>query len=101
MFIFIKSLCLAIAGCVLASAVAGQTASSATDTAAEKLHISPSQYQSAFSGYRVYTDQPLESWQKSNQQVQAIGGWRAYAKEALAPEPTTPAPQNATAGEQR
>jgi hypothetical protein len=32
--------------------------------------------------------------------VQAIGGWRAYAKEAHAPEPTNPPPQKTITGGQ-
>ena len=100
MFKFIKPLCLAIAGGVLASAAAGQTAPDATGTVAEISPATPPQYQSVFSGYRTYTDQPLESWQNANQKVHTVGGWRAYAKEAHAPEPTNPSPQKATAGEQ-
>ena len=39
------------------------------------------QYSSAIGDYRAYTDQPVQSWQKANDRVGRIGGWRAYAKE--------------------
>jgi hypothetical protein len=105
MFIFIKPLCIAIAGGVFASAATGQTAPNATGT---KTDVSPSvpppHYPSVFSGYRAYADQPLERWQEANQKVQTIGGWRAYAKEAHTPdttrtESTETSPQKPASGE--
>ena len=48
------------------------------------------EYSSVFSGYSSFNDQALASWQKSNETVQKIGGWRAYAKEASAPESVAP-----------
>jgi hypothetical protein len=48
------------------------------------------EYPSVFSGYFSFTDQALAPWQKSNQIVQQIGGWRAYAKEIHTPEALTP-----------
>lgn len=44
------------------------------------------QFNSTFSGYRVYTDQPVGSWREANDNVGRIGGWRAYAKEAAQAE---------------
>ena len=38
-------------------------------------------YQSLFLGYQRHADSRMESWPKSNQTVQEIGGWKAYAKE--------------------
>lgn len=37
--------------------------------------------ESAFRTYQPFVDQPVLSWPQANAQVQAIGGWRAYAKE--------------------
>lgn len=48
------------------------------------------EYSSVFSAYSSFNDQAIASWQKSNQIVQQIGGWRAYAKEASAPERLAP-----------
>ncbi len=39
-------------------------------------------YKSAFQDYRPYTDDKLSDWKESNDTVGAIGGWRAYAKQA-------------------
>ena len=39
-------------------------------------------YRSAFDGYRGFTDQPVESWRKANDDVGRIGGWKAYARES-------------------
>ena len=38
-------------------------------------------YRSAFDGYRGFTDQPVGSWRKANDDVGRIGGWKAYARE--------------------
>ena len=100
MFIFIKPLCLAIAGGVLASSAVGQTALAATEPDTATVPPPALLFQSIFTQYRAYTDQPLERWQDANQQVQSIGGWRAYAKEAHAPEPTNPPPQKTITGGQ-
>lgn len=48
------------------------------------------EYSSVFSAYSSFNDQAIASWQKSNQIVQQIGGWRAYVKEASAPEVLAP-----------
>jgi hypothetical protein len=44
-------------------------------------------YQSAFSGYRRYGDEPLVPWKQANDEVGRIGGWKAYAREAAASPP--------------
>lgn len=45
--------------------------------------VSP--YRSVFDGYQPFTDEKLKSWKDSNDTVEKIGGWRAYAKEAAEP----------------
>lgn len=39
-------------------------------------------YQSAFDGYRPFSEQKMLSWRESNDLVGRIGGWQAYAREA-------------------
>lgn len=39
-------------------------------------------YQSVFSGYQSFKEQPVSSWREINDEVEKIGGWRAYASEA-------------------
>ena len=40
-----------------------------------------SAYRSAFDGYRGFTDQPVESWRKANDEVGRAGGWKVHARE--------------------
>ena len=42
-------------------------------------------YRSVFDGYQPFTDEKMRSWKDSNNTVEKIGGWRAYAKEAAEP----------------
>lgn len=43
-------------------------------------------YRSPLADYRRNGDQPVGNWRDLNDRVRAIGGWRAYAREANAPE---------------
>jgi hypothetical protein len=45
-------------------------------------------YQSAFGGYRPYTEEPVANWKAANDTVANIGGWREYAKQAQADDAT-------------
>lgn len=42
----------------------------------------PLPFQSAFDGYKPYTDEPTLEWRQANELTAQIGGWRAYAREA-------------------
>ena len=42
----------------------------------------PVQYHSPIQTYQHYRPTPVQPWSASNQTVQDVGGWRAYAKEA-------------------
>lgn len=44
-------------------------------------------FQSAFEGYKPYTDEKILNWKEANDVVGRIGGWRAYAKEAAQAAP--------------
>lgn len=44
----------------------------------------PLLYRSAFAGYQRFKEQPIEPWRASNDVVERIGGWRAYAQESQA-----------------
>lgn len=48
-------------------------------------------YRSTFANYRAYNEQPVVSWREANDNVDKIGGWRVYAKEARQPD-GAPAP---------
>ncbi len=47
-------------------------------------------YQSQLEGYQRYSSSKIETWKKSNQTVEQIGGWKAYAKEGV----STPSSSN-------
>ena len=51
-----------------------------------KTSVPPLVYRSAFDGYRPNAEANLGKWQEANDKVGRIGGWRAYAKEAAAPD---------------
>lgn len=43
----------------------------------------PATYESAFENYRPYMDVDVRSWRDANDDVRRIGGWQAYAREAM------------------
>ncbi len=47
-------------------------------------------YESVFKDYQPHTDVKLKNWKASNEEVRAAGGWRAYQREAQAPDAPTP-----------
>jgi hypothetical protein len=53
--------------------------------------VPPLTYRSAFSGYKRLSEPPAADWKAANQNVERIGGWRAYAREANAAA-SAPAP---------
>ena len=50
-------------------------------------------YRSAFEGYLTFRDEKPLPWKDTNNTVEQIGGWRAYAKEAPEPKPNAPQAQ--------
>ena len=69
---------------------------SQAQTAAPKSDVNPSvaaPFQSAFEGYRAYSDDAVTSWKAANDNVAQIGGWREYARQAQQPD-TTASPAN-------
>ena len=47
-------------------------------------------YESAFDGYRRFGDEALRPWREANDTVGAIGGWKAYAREAQSEDAAAP-----------
>ena len=87
---------------VAASAVVAQTLPPAASAASAPPGSASTKlvYRSAFEGYRPHTDQPVGSWQKANDLVGRIGGWRAYAREGQGeaqPAPSSPTSPNSPA----
>lgn len=44
-------------------------------------------HESTFKHYRRFGETSVASWQQANETVARVGGWRAYAREAQAPQP--------------
>lgn len=54
-------------------------------------------HRSALAQYRRHDGEvPVTDWRAANVNVERIGGWRAYAREANAPEPAASEPQRAS-----
>jgi hypothetical protein len=69
---------------LLAGAAAAQTAVEQR-SAADELR-----YESPIRTYRPYSEEIVQPWRESNDQVGRIGGWRAYAKEIQNSEASQP-----------
>lgn len=57
-----------------------------------KAKVPPATYRSALAGYRSGAEATPVPWRQANDTVARIGGWRAYAREATAPEVPASAP---------
>jgi hypothetical protein len=99
MFLFFQTRCL-VALCALAAPVVFaqvEEARTTTGSADRTPAVTSLEFTSSFANYQAFTDQPVLPWREANDTVRQIGGWRAYAREALQAEPVT-APAPATAG---
>jgi hypothetical protein len=89
MFHLMRAAGLLVFPAVLALPLAAQPAPAAPAQPAP----APLGYRSAFEGYQAFGDEKPVPWKDANDAVRAIGGWRAYAKEAQASQPAAqPAP---------
>ena len=61
--------------------------------------VPPLRHTSALTRYKAHTEVEVGAWRKANDLTAQIGGWRAYAREAHAPDApaTPPAPASAPA----
>lgn len=67
-----------------AAAVAPHGAAQPDPTAASA-PVPPVKYRSLLAGYRSFADVAPTPWRQANDTAAAIGGWRAYAREAAEP----------------
>ncbi len=67
-----------------------QMAQSQTTLNSASYHVFRLPYPSQLEKYQRYTSSKIETWRKSNQTVEQIGGWKAYAKDGV----TTPTSSN-------
>lgn len=88
---------------VLASAAAaslGAATAAPPEPASASAPVAPLIYKSPLADYRPLRDESPTRWRQANDTVTAIGGWRAYVREARAPAATAvaaPAPDAASA----
>ena len=61
--------------------------------------VPPLRHTSPFARYKAHTEVEVGGWRQANDLTAQIGGWRAYAREAHAPDApaTPPAPASAPA----
>lgn len=66
-----------------AGAYSADKRSSASQALNAQTTVSETAYESAFKGYRPYQEDEVRAWPSVNDEVGRIGGWRAYAREAM------------------
>lgn len=82
----VVTLCAAFAASASAATiVAAQPLPDPADPAAP---VPAAGYRSAFEDYRPMGDESVADWRAANDAVAKAGGWRAYAREAQAPDET-------------
>lgn len=95
---------LLLSGLLLSSSLAGARPLSADGTTVPSA-AAPAAFQleyfSVFTRYQSYRDQPLLSWQETNDNVGKIGGWRFYARDAMSPDTGTSADETRPAAEKK
>ena len=74
-----------LAAVAMASSSAAPPASP-PDPASPGASVPPLTYHPVLAGYRALPGDRATSWRQANEQAAAIGGWRAYAREAQRPE---------------
>ena len=99
-----QSLLLATFSVAVVSSTLAQPASSPSAPAGQ-LEVTTSPTPSALENYRPFTEEKILSWKQANDTVGAIGGWKAYAKEAAESrqnqdQPSAPARPPATPSNQ-
>ena len=70
----------------------GQAPARPADPTDARTGGNPVRYESAFSGYRPYTDEKVVSWRATNDLVQKLGGWQAFARDKVPDIPPVTAP---------
>ena len=86
-------LCLTLVSAFGVSAQIPTTAPGSTPAVpAENERTGLAPYRSALEGYQRYSDEPIQPWRESNDNVGKIGGWRVYAREAQGAQAAPAAP---------
>lgn len=84
----------------LAPGLHAQTAASAPPARPNPLQadapVPPLRHNSALTRYKAHTEVEVGAWRKANDLTAQIGGWRAYAREAHAPDAPVASPSAAS-----
>ena len=84
----------------LAPGLHAQTAASAPPARPNPLQadapVPPLRHTSALTRYKAHTEVEVGAWRKANDLTAQIGGWRAYAREANAPDAPVASPSAAS-----
>lgn len=71
--------------------------SSRLDPADPGLVGAPIRYESVFKGYRSFGEEKVVSWRATNDLVQKLGGWQAFARDKVPDIPPVTAPADESA----
>lgn len=86
-----NALAAALLSLVFSSGALGQ-AKTGSDPGDPRSAVGPVPYESVFRGYRPFTDERVVSWRATNDLVQKLGGWRAFARDKVPDIPPVTAP---------
>ena len=84
--IHVRAFALAAATAVVATSSSATPPAAPPDPASPGASVPPLTYHPVLAGYRALPGDRATSWRQANEQAAAIGGWRAYAREAQRPE---------------
>lgn len=84
-FIHVRAVALVAAALVVTTTRSATPPAPAPDPAAPGASVPALNYRPVLAGYRTLPDGKATPWRQANEQVAAIGGWRAYAREAQQP----------------
>ena len=84
---FLPGLALLAVACVARA----QSAPQRPDPLDPRARVPAYHHRSSLADYRAWGEERRVPWKEANDTVHRIGGWRAYAREAQAPEPAASA----------
>ena len=85
-FIHVRAVALVAAALVVTTTRSATPPAPAPDPASPGASVPALNYRPVLAGYRTLPDGKATPWRQANEQAAAIGGWRAYAREAQRPE---------------
>jgi hypothetical protein len=88
---------LALASAAFAAATLGAAMAAPPEPASVSAPVAPLIYKSPLADYRPLREEGPTPWRQANDTATAVGGWRAYAREAQAPAASAPVVPASTA----